>query len=140
MKKIPLDDYLVYKRTQHFDRFLLPINTLEEDSAQVDRIKRKIEKTKEVLKICDDLDVDVISLHCKTNRLSRTLNFPFGVTRSLFCEGEDPNEHRQKAWVIAERCGIYGGCGNGGQAQIEDDSCVSGVYFKEDGEWYVEFD
>lgn len=109
-------------------------SVIAEAERALEKIEAAKEKTAEVLSIANEIGVKTVGIGRKHASLGNT-EFPFGGSGSIFTPTQSRHNGWPSAWHIAERAGISGGCGNTGQHQIRQDSCVDGVYRCIKGVW-----
>lgn len=93
--------------------------------------------TRKFLDVCTEYGVDLVSIGERTDRIPESVSFPFGAEGSVFAEKRDGN--LPAIWRVAEKSGVYGGCGNHNQAQLNRTGqamLINGVYEYKDGQWY----
>ena len=93
--------------------------------------------TRKFLAVCLEYGIDLVSIGTKTDRIPESVSFPFGVESSVFAEKREGDW--PAIWRVAEKSGVYGGCGNHNQAQLNQTGqamLINGVYEYKDGQWY----
>lgn len=96
------------------------------------RIHDAIEKTNNLLAICDHMRVTRIGIGARNNSLKDSADYPFNYSGSIFVDGK--KDGWPKAWAVAECAGIQCGCGNSGQHDVSGDF-IDGVYEIKGGQW-----
>lgn len=101
-----------------------------------DQIKVAAENTKTVLDVCDALGVVAVGIGARDETFKDSAGHPFGYDGSIFVDGRD-KAGWPLAWAVAQKAGVSGGCGNGGQHQTRG-QFLNGVYRCVDGVWQAE--
>lgn len=92
--------------------------------------------TESFLDCCKKHGIETVSIQKETERIPSSIGFAFGARGNAFAE-ERENGY-PAIWSVARETDTYGGCGNGGQAQLNrlaQVMLVDGVYELKDGTW-----
>ena len=109
-------------------------NAVRELEEARQKAEEAAEKTAEVLAIAESLGVKTVSIG-KITPLVGNENWGFRAQGSIFTPHGAEVNGWPAAWAIAEQSGIYSGCGNSGQAQIDSSKVIDGVYQCKNGQW-----
>ena len=93
--------------------------------------------TQNFLKCCSKHHVNVVAIQAKTDLIEESVSFPFGVSGSVFANGND-KEGWPVIWRICGEAGVSGACGNHNQNSLNEigkAKLIDGVYKFENGKW-----
>lgn len=88
------------------------------------------------LDICRRREIELVSVGKRTELIEPSASFPFGVGGSAFAISKTGN--RTAIWEACGEAGVYAGCGNSCQAQLNQKGAaqlIDGVYRLQDGVW-----
>lgn len=117
--------------------FDFKFNTLQN---QVDELVKAYAEarnfTESFLACCKKHGVEIVSIQKETEYVPSSVGFTFGARGNVFAEERENGW--PAIWSVAQETDTYGGCGNGGQAQLNrlgQVMLVDGVYELKDGTW-----
>ena len=91
--------------------------------------------TLQFLKCCSKHHIKLVSIGKRTELIESSKTYPFGCSGSVFADGIS-RDGWPTIWGIVEEMGIFCGCGNSGQHQVNCDAkLIDGVYEFKDKKW-----
>jgi len=93
--------------------------------------------TQKFLNKCEESGITRVSVGTRSKRVPRTVDWPFGVSGSVF---QHPADARGKngyvaIWSVVEELGISGGAGNSAQHQVSNENLIEGVFELKGKDW-----